>query len=200
MLAEAENALVEAIKSAPIGKRLREVGILPDLEGDSLIKKFFTDAPAVYVVAGSLKINDGAASPAFGLVCISRNSRGHVAARQGDGQMVGLYDIVEYVAAQVDGASIGGVGWRAIAADFITDEKLYQAGVYGAVVRIEAAGPATLPAPLDESALADFTLFASDYDIDNQQPAAEHDKWLQAPPDHSTSVPPLSDTINPQEQ
>lgn len=200
MLADAENGLVEAIKAAPIGKRLREVGALPDLEADGLVKKFGADAPAVYVVAGSFKIEDGRGLPAFGIVCVARNSRGAQAARQGDGQTVGLYEIVEYVAAAIDGASIGGVGWRATAADFLDDEKLYQAGIYGAVVRIEAAGPVTLPAPLDDSALADFQTFVTDYDINNQQPAAEHDKWLQAPPDHSTAAPGLSDTLKPQEQ
>lgn len=200
MLAEAENALVAAIKAAPIGKRLREVGILPDIEGDSLVKKFATDAPAAYLVAGSFKIEDRASRPMFGIVCVARNSRGAIAARQGDGQQVGLYEIVEYVAATVDGTCIGDILWRATAADFLDDDKLYQAGVYGCVVRIEANGMITLPPALDESALANFTRLATDYDINNQRPAAEHDKWLQEPPDHSTSVPPLSDSLNPQEQ
>lgn len=199
MLAEAENGLIAHIKTAALGQRLRQVDSLPDLDADSLVKKFATDAPAVYVSAAPFQVSDGSARLKFGIACVARNSRGFDAARKGDGKVIGLYDIMESVASLVDGASIADLSWRVTGGDFLSNEALYKAGVYAGVVQVEMVGASPLPSALDESALADFQTFHGDYDVDPHQAPAEHDKWLQEPPDHSTSAPELSDTIILQE-
>jgi hypothetical protein len=47
--------------------------------------------------------------------------------------------------------------------------------------------------------LADFATLHADYDIDPFQAGTEHDKWLQEPPNHTTSQPELTDSITLQE-
>lgn len=194
MLAEAENALIALIKAAPIGSKLREVASLPDLDGDSLVKKFATDAPAVYFAAAPFTVSDRLARLRFGVACVARNSRGHTAARQGDGKLIGLYEMMEAVAAVLDGATAGNTGWRVTSGDFMNDEILYKAGVYAGVVQIESYG-VELPAPVDEASLAPFQTFHADYDIPLHESATEHNKWLQEPPDTTTSKPDAADQV-----
>ena len=193
MLAEAENGLIALIKAAPVGVRLREVASLPDLDGDSLVKKFFADAPAVYVAPGSFKVEDRIAMLKFGIACVARNSRGHAAARQGDGKLIGLYEMMEAVAGSFDGAVINECGWHVTSCDFLNDEKLYAAGVYAGLVQIESYG-VTLPSGFDVDALGDFIRFHADYDIPPFENAEEHDKWKKEPPDYNNSKPDVSET------
>ncbi|MDP1681085.1 MAG: DUF1834 family protein [Burkholderiales bacterium] len=193
MLAEAENGLIALIKAAPVGAKLREVASLPDLDGDSLVKKFFNDAPAVYVAPGSFQVRDRIAYLKFGLACVARNSRGHAAARIGDGKLIGLYEMMEAVAAALDGAVAGECGWYVTGCDFMSDEVLYKNGVYAGVVQIESPG-VTLPSSLDPATLGDFISFRADYDIPPFETPVERDKWSKEPPDYSTSKPDVSET------
>lgn len=193
MLAEAENGLIDYIKARPLGAKLREVASLPDLDGDALVKKFANDSPSVYVTPGSFQVRDQIAFLKFGIACVARNSRGHQAARQGDGKLIGLYEMMELVASALDRANVGGAGWFVTGCDFLNDEKLYNAGVYAGVVQIESPG-VTLPSSIDSDLLSDFVSFHADYDIEPFETAAEHDKWAQEPPDYTTSKPEVSET------
>ncbi|SOD42328.1 phage protein Gp37 [Nitrosovibrio sp. Nv4] len=197
MLAEAENELIILIKASPLGAKLREVASLPDLSGESLVKKFGIAAPAVYLAAGSLRVSDRSAQLRFGAACVARNSRGHDAARQGDGAIgpIGLYEMLETVSGLLDGASAGSSSWKVTAIDFITDETLYKAGVYAGVVQIETYGTVDLPAPVDEATLSPFITFHSDIDIPPHEAGAEHEKWLQEPPDQTASKPDAEDQV-----
>lgn len=196
MLAEVEDGLIALIRASALGQKLATVASLPDLDAESLVKRFGAEAPAVYVSLGSFPIADGAASLKLGLVAVARNSRGHDAARKGDGKMIGLYQILESVAALVDGKTVGGAGWRVTSADFMADDVLYRNGLYAGVVRIETPAAVTLPAAIDEAALALFETLYSDYDLPPHVSAAEHAKWLATPPNHTTSAPELSDQTN----
>lgn len=193
MLTEAENGLVAAVRAAAVGQRLRAVESLPDLDGKSLVQKIAADAPAVYVSLASFRVANRVARLKFGLACVARNSRGHLAARQGDGRAIGLYEMLEAVMTLADGLVTGDIAWQVTGADLLADESLYQAGLYAAVVQIESPG-VELPPALDEASLDDFTTFGAQWDLPPFDSAAEHDKWLQAPPDTSTSAPDLSET------
>lgn len=198
MLAEAENELIALIKGSPLGARLRQVASLPDLSGDSLVKKFATDAPAVYLAAGSLRVTDRSARLRFGVACVARNSRGHTAARQGDGSAagpMGLYEMLESVAGLLDGAFAGESSWKVTAIDFMADELLYKAGLYAGVVQIETYGTVDLPVPVDEETLDRFITFHSDLDVPPHEAAAEHNKWLQEPADQTASKPDAEDQV-----
>lgn len=205
MLTEIELGLVELIKASQLGARLRMVDTLPDLEGDSLVTRFTNDAPAVYVALGSFPVRNGEAQPKYGIACVAKNSRGHQAARHGDGIAIGLHEMLEAVMAIADcatiefgeGESAESVGFSVFSCDLIASEKLYEKGVYAGVVQIQSTADVRLVADLGR--LADFKTFHADYDIAPHEATAEHAKWLQEPPDHSASTPDLSDTLNLQE-
>lgn len=205
MLTDLELGLVALFKASALAPRLRQVDTLPDLEGDSLVARFTTAAPALYVAMGSFPVRDGKIQPKFGIACVARNSRGHQAARHGDGISIGLNEMLIAVMSLIDGASVdygsgdeaGSLSFSVVSCDMIASEKLYQSGVYAGVVQIQSTAEVRLPAVLAN--LSDFKTFAADYDIDPHQVPAEHSKWLQEPPDHSTSAPELSDTIILQE-
>jgi len=199
MLAEAEDALIALVKDSPLGAKLATVASLPELDGDNLVKRFGAEAPAVYVSVASFQVASGGAVLKVGLAGVAKNSRGHDAARKGDGKAIGLYQILESLLALADNAAAGGATWRVVSADFLADETLYKNGLYAGVVRIETTAAITLPAVLDETALATFATLAADYDIPPHVSAAEHAKWLQSPPDYTLSKPELSDqtTLQP---
>jgi phage gp37-like protein len=203
MLVEIETGLVALIKNSPLGERLKQVDSLPDLEGDSLIGRFVSAAPAIYVAMGSFQVKRGMAAPKYGIACVAKNSRSQQAARHGDGVTIGLQEMLEAVMALLDGASVSygddTVGFEVASCDLIASEALYQKGVYAGVVQLLPTADVQLPPFLDESALADFKTFHSDFDVDPHQASTEHDKWLQEPADFSTSAPELSDTTILQE-
>lgn len=200
MLAELETGLVALVKASPLGRRLRQVDSLPDLEGDSLIGRFVSDAPAVYVALGSFPVKGGYARPKYGIACVARNSRSQQAARHGDGVTIGLQQMLDAAMTLMDGAKVSvgiddQVSFEVVSCDLIASEALYQKGVYAGVVQVQTAGEVPLPDAIDETTLADFKTFHADYDVDPHQAATEHNKWLQEPPNHSTSAPELSDTL-----
>lgn len=205
MLTEIELGLVALVKDSPLGARLRMVDTLPDLDGDSLVSRFTNDAPAVYVALGSFQVRNGDAQPKYGIACVAKNSRSHQAARHGDGIAIGLHEMLEAVMVIADNATIEygegdsatSVGFSVVSCDLIASEKLYEKGVYAGVVQIQSRAAVRLETDLGH--LADFKTFHTAYDIEPTEQGAVHTKWLQEPPDHSTSAPDLSDTLNLQE-
>jgi phage gp37-like protein len=193
MLAELETGLVDRIRSAPVAQRVREVDALPELDGAALVKKFGASAPAIYVSPASFSIKDQA-QPRFSVAAVSRNAAGHKGAMQGDGRLIGLYELTDALLALLNGASAGGTSWTVRGVDFVKDEQLYQAGLHVAVLRLEGT-PVQLPSFLDDAALDDFITFHGDYDIEPFETPAEHEKWLQEPPDHTGSAPDLTDQL-----
>lgn len=199
MLAEAEDALVKAIKDSAIGQKLTVVEPLPGIDNADLVKHFAANPPAVYVAPASFPVKDGSADLKFGIACVTRHGRGFEQARKGDGKSLGLYTMLEAVAALVDGAQIGGASWGVTGVSFMADELLFKAGLEVAAIHIETTGAVTLPPALDEAALADFKTLRADYDIEPHVSGAEHAKWAGDPPDHLVSAPELSDqhTLQP---
>lgn len=210
MLAELETGLVELLNASALKPRVRQIDSLPDLEGDSLIGRFTTDAPAIYVAMGSFPVANRCAKPKYGIACVAKNSRGHQSARHGDGVAIGLYELLDAVMALVDGAAIvyrqgvvdgeefsDTVSFEVTSCDLISSEVLFQKGVYAGVVQIQSI--AEVPFSGVTERLADFKTFHSNYDIEPHEAPAEHNKWLQEPTGNSTSAPELIDTLKLQE-
>jgi len=198
MLAEAEDGLIALIKTAALGQKLTTVASLPEIDGANLVGRFGAEAPAVYVAPSGFVVADGEARPRYGFACVARNPRGQDAARKGDGKAIGLYQIVEGVAALADSGTAGELRWRVTGVDFVPDEALFKAGLYVAVVRVEAAGAVPLLPLLDPALLDDFETFRASYDIAPHASAAEHAKWAGDPPDHTTTAPEVSETVTVQ--
>lgn len=202
MLAEIETGLVALLKASDLGQRLRQVDSLPDLEGDSLIGRFTSDAPAAYVALGSFPVVKGYARLKYGVALVARHSGSQQAARHGDSVAIGLQPMLDAALALLDGIAVpygddDAVAFEVVACDLISSEDLYKKGVYAGVVQIQSV--AEVPLVFDLGRLADFKTFAADVDIEPPETAAEHDKWLREPPDYGTSKPELSDQLNLQE-
>jgi hypothetical protein len=198
MLADAENALVARIKESGIGSKLRIVDTLPDLEGDSLVKRFVNDAPACYVAPSPIfKIVDGVMEVSFGIACVARNAAGQNATRKGDGKIIGLYELAEYIASLINGFKAGEIPLYATSIALMNEAMIFNAGLQVAIVRVE--GSVMLDSSIDEEGLADFLTMNSQLDIEPFAGSAEHEKWKQEPPDHSTSAPELTDQAQVQQ-
>lgn len=199
VLSEAEKALVALVKASPLAERIKDCTTLPNLSDESLVSRFVTDAPAVYVALGPGSFKSHQGKLRAGFACVAKNSRGHEASRHGDGKAIGLYELVDAVMVLADGANTGGATWQVVSFDFLASEALSKAGVYAAVVQIETAGDIQLADAIDETALADFTTFGADYDVPPHEAGTEHTKWLEEPPDLTSSRPDVSEinTIQP---
>lgn len=194
MLAELETEIITLIRGSTLAAHVRAVDALPDLTPD-VIKRIAVTAPAVYVVAGDFTLGE-ANQYTFELLCLARHAGNHNAVRRGDATAIGLYQLMESVAALLDAQDSGSAIWTASKGRFLRQTIWASVGLSAGTVSISAQ---LLPLPLDESALNDFVTFQGDYDIDPFQPTIEHDKWLQEPPNHTTSAPELTDSITLQE-
>lgn len=198
MLTEAEAGLVAAIKASSLAARLRLVGTLPDQSGDSLVKRFAADAPAAYVTLGNFSSESTGVRLRAAVVCVARNASGSEAARQGDGKMIGMYQIMDAVMAILHDASAGGATWSVVGGEFMENNKVYESGLAAGVVKLETIGPVTLPLP-DLDRLGDFATFHADYDFDPLATPEARAGWVAEPADYSGAVPELTDTIQLQE-
>ena len=201
MLAEIETALVELLRKSALAKRLVEIDVLPDLGADELVGRIAAKAPAIYVALGSFRVEKRYMRPKLGIACVAKNSRGHKAARHGDGKAIGLLEMIDATLAVVDGCSLDigpdqQASFESTGVDMLTADDLFKKGLYVAVVQIEAASDMELPPFVDEASLKDFLTFAADYDIEPHLPDSETNKWLKEPADHSTSKPELIDHLN----
>jgi hypothetical protein len=192
MLAELETELINAVKVSPLANHLREVEVMPEGDGATLIKRFASFAPAVYTVAGDVQYLDATTMVPFDLVLIARNARGVKAARHGDDQTIGLYQMIDVLAAYFDSLRTASAVWRPKRAVFAKGAVWLNNGLQGASLRLETQ--LTQSMPIDDIALSDFLTFHADYDVDPHQPQAEHLKWVQEPPDYTASRPELTDT------
>lgn len=198
MFAEMEIGLVDLVKNSALKSRLNAVDTLPDGSEDNLVARFASDAPAVYVVAGKpINAGNGTLVVSFGFACVARNARGHDDARRGDGNVIGMYQIMEGVLGLAENANAGGYSWRVSDVGFMNSDKLWNAGLTVCVVTVETT--ASMPYGIDESELSDFKTFHADIDIEPFETTAEHTKWKQEPPDYSISKPELQDTVIIQE-
>lgn len=179
MLVELESELIALIANSPLGSKVREVDTLPALDGASLVQKFNTAAPAVYVAADPFSINDnGLALPKFGIALVAKNAAGQKAAHQGDGIAIGLLEMIDALLGLFNFVDTASCGWRPSGVEFVRDEILYKNGIWAAVVKVSGSEVA-LPNPADEAALADFKSFHADLDIQPHAAASVQAQWAQ---------------------
>jgi len=137
MLAELERDLVAWLGESALAGQLRQIASLPDLDGESLAGRFATDAPALYVCTGGGEaIGRGLATVTLGVACVARNSRGHQAARQGDGVVVGLVELIEAVVILLDGAQVGEQAYQVVGWQQVSDPALARKAVFAALVTL----------------------------------------------------------------
>lgn len=179
MLADFENELIALIKESSLAQKVREIDSLPDLDGRSLVQKFNTAAPAVYVAPHPIRINvSGLFTPCFGIALVAKNAAGQKAVRQGDGIAIGLYEMIWAMLGIFNNASTASNAWYLRGVDFIHDELLFNNGVSAATLKIEG-GEIAQPSSIDETALASFITFHSDLDIQPHSASETQKEWSQ---------------------
>lgn len=179
MLTSLENELIALIRISPLAAKMREVDSLPELDGKSLVQKFNTAAPAVYVAPHPIRINEsGLFTPYFSIALVAKNAAGQKAVRQGDGIAIGLYDMVWAMLGVFNNASTASSAWYVRGVEYLHDELLFNNGVSAAVLKIEGSEIA-LPNPIDETTLAAFITFHADLDIQPHAAPATQTQWSQ---------------------
>ncbi len=190
MLVAAENALVAGLKSHRLVQalRLRTVDSLPKLPTDKLLARYAADAPALYVISGTLKGDGDDFSMTFKVAGVVRNVAGNQQARKGDGIDIGCDHLLIAATRALHAHQVGVCSWTLLAAEMVDDDLFDQAGLAAIEMAFESS---RLQAPDDWELgeLDKFTHFHADLDIAPHAAAGETARWLQEPPDLTTDRP-----------
>ncbi len=193
MLALHENALIAALKARPgLQNTLRQVGAIPNVPSEKLLAQYSTDAPAMYLAAPLLVVDNDMATMRFTLVIMVHNVGSRDQARKGNSQELGIDQYFTLACRTINGKKIGEATWYVKRAEFADDELFVKQGLTVMEVALESSAQ-ELPYEVDENTtdlqLDDFTHLHADIDIAPHALATEYAKWLQVPPDYTQSRP-----------
>lgn len=189
MLAAQENALLQALRAHRDCKLLvRTMDSLPKVPSAELLRRYAADAPALYVVPGRFTVRDDVLVPTFTVAAIARNVAGHAQARKGDGVDIGVDGLMVLATRALHARRLGDCAWRLTGGEMVDDEVFFVAGLTALEMTFEGSAIELTP-DFGMAELDDLLRVHGDMDIEPQAGAAEHAKWLQTPPDYSTSAP-----------
>lgn len=157
MISEAE--LLDVIRNSAIGQLCRRVEVLPSLSERGLLDAL-GKPPAVFASVRAVDVSGDLATVRYSLWVVAQNFRGHQAARQGDGVVLGLYDLAECVMAVI----LAEPGY--VLGNFRPDGGEY-ADKYGVHTgEITCSAQVDLPDQCDlQALLTPFVTFHADYDV-----------------------------------
>jgi len=191
MLALHGNALLQTTRDHRLIKdKVREVGPLPQLDLEELLKRYAADAPALYWLPGTLRVQDDAAVMTFTLAGVVRNVGGHEKAFAGDGLDLGADHLLQMAVRAIHGKQIGSATWNLVRAE-MEDDPIFDATGIAAISMTFESTPVALDADWDLDELADFKTFHADVDLKPMAGEAEYQSWLQEPPSYAQSRPDL---------
>lgn len=160
---ELENNLLDIISSSAIKGRVREIELLPDVSERSLMRRFETKAPAIYISYNRAPSIEDFAYRKFSVVCLARNSRSHQhqrpgkAAQHGDSRTIGVFEMVDFIEALLNGSC----GWQVKSDQELRIDTLSKAGLYG--MAIELGIKDDLGYAVDAAALEPFEIYTADH-------------------------------------
>ncbi|WP_297813734.1 phage protein Gp37 [uncultured Methylophaga sp.] len=181
-----------------VGQKIR-LDSLPSALNVGLLKKLINSGDAVYFtfLGGPVDDEDGArVNGRFDAYVIVRHVGNWESRRRGDNTTIGAYEIVSRLVKQMHDsvvADIGSIKAKRVSNLFsIQLEEAYGAALYA--ITFEVPGmPFLYEADLD--AMDDFITFDAQHDIPPHDTEAEHQDWLQEPPDYTDSQPDAQDTV-----
>lgn len=193
MLALHENALIAALKARPgLQNALRQVGAIPNVPTEKLLAQYAADAPAVYLAAPLLVVENDNCVLRFTLVIMVHNVGSRDQARKGNVKELGIDQLFTLVCRTINSKKIGNATWYIRRAEYADDDLFVKQGLTVLEVAIESS-TLELPYEVDETTtdlqLDDFTKLHADIDIAPHALSSEYGKWLQEPPDYSTAAP-----------
>jgi hypothetical protein len=142
-------------------------------------------------VPGRFTVEDQQATLRFTLAGVVRNVAGNAQARKGDGVDIGCDQLVTLAIRALHHQVVGACTW-CVKDGQMVDEAIFDAAGIAAVELSLESTPIELAFDYGQEQLdqlPNFTHLHADVDIAPHAGAAEHAKWLQAPPDQSTAVP-----------
>jgi len=189
MLGRNENALLQATREHRDIKRLvRTVDTLPKLIGEALLKKYVADAPALYLVPGRFEVRDTGLVLTFTVAAVVRNVAGQAQARKGDGVDIGVDQLMLLATRALHEHRIGDATWFLRRGEMVDDEIFEAAGITALEMLFESS-LIEMDSNWALEELDDFKSFHGDVDLGGKAGSDEHAKWLNSPPDFSTSNP-----------
>lgn len=172
---------------------------LPSALNVGLLKKLIPAGNAVYFtfLGGPVSDVDGArVNGRFDAYVIVRHVGDAESRRRGDTTTIGAYEIVSRLVKQLHDSVVTDIG--AIKVKRINNlfsiqlEEAYKAALYAVTFEVPDM-PFLYEADLD--AMDDFITFDAQHDIPPHETDAEHQDWLQEPPDYTDSQPDAQDTV-----
>lgn len=193
MLALHENALIAALQARPgLKNTLREVGAIPAVPSEKLLQQYAADAPAIYVAAPLLVVDNDLAVMRFTLVLMVRNVASRDQARKGNVKELGVDQYFTLVCRTVNSKKIGDATWYVKRAEYADDDLFVKQGLTVMEIAIESSAQ-ELPYEVDENTddmqLDDLKQVHMDMDIAPHALSTEYGKWLLVPPDFTQSRP-----------
>lgn len=173
---ELENNLLDIISSSAIKGRVREIELLPDVSEKSLINRFETKAPAIYISYNRAPSIEDFAYRKFSVVCLARNSRSHQhqrpgkAAQHGDSRTIGVFEMVDFIEALINSRP----GWQVKSDQELRIDTLSKASLYG--MAIELGIRDDLGVLVEGSTLEPFRTYTADHSlVDGADEPITHD-------------------------
>ena len=202
-----ENAVLtrlrQAVQSGGIGYRVPEIESYGGQLDDEAWYGAMRRLPAIWVIVGGDKVTEiigqsvTEREASLAVMVATRNVRGERETRHGDALMPGTYRMVEDVsrllAFQDFGLPLSPLSPARVQSLYNIRQGAEARSVYAVEFDFEFRWPQD--GLIDISELADFKTFDAQYDLEPFEDRAEHDQWLQEPPDHETSAPDLSDQL-----
>ncbi len=193
-----EQALLEATKKA-FKSTLRAVKPVPGPITIDVLQQMIGASPAVHLAFLGGRASGDHGDPRiqgrWSAYITSKNASGGLARLHGDPTEIGIYDIVERLAPTLHHLVIEGAGsCRLIDVQNFFSLQLQQklgAALWAVVFEV----PMPFPDEIETASLDDFITFDAQYDVDPMETAAEHQKWLQEPPDYNVSQPDAADEL-----
>ncbi len=200
ILLTAEDAIIARVK-ALLTNKVKTVESIPAEIDDQTLHAILQRAPGVFVAfTGGAEPRRGQTAATilatFALLVVTNHASGEAARRRGDVTQIGAYEIFDTIIPGLNGYNLGAdIGTPA----FVRVENLFTpsadrkgAVLYSAVFQV----PVTWPSDADLATLNAFQTFDAQYDIPVHETTAEHQKWLQEPPNYTTSKPDAEDKVN----
>ena len=174
-----ENGLVDFVKASAIGSRVHKIETLPDLDGKKLVDHLSAKAPGIYVSYATSVMKNNLLARRYAIAVVARNSRGHDEARHGDGVTIGLYEMIDFIQSLLHEQTIGDSTFTVRGDHPIKSEPLFKAGLYAAVIDLEALCSIDSVHAFD--GLEDFITFTAEHTIAVDAPTGNDSVTLPAP-------------------
>lgn len=196
MLTRAENSVLAILRTGPMAAHLRTVDSLESLDEQMQarqdVRAVQVRAPAAYVTGVGARLEDTTAVVRVAVLVVAANKARVIDGvdRTSAGSVSALADLAVQA---LDGATALDIVWMARSVDPIENEVFRAAGL--ALMSIELVANVEREYA-DIEGMAPFETFDAQLDIPPQVSAAEHAKWVDEPPDHSTSAPDAHDNVS----